>query len=256
MTNNGAAWPDPPAHLELSSGDVHIWHAGLNLPDGAVRRAELTLSTVERARAGRFRFEHDRRRFVAAHGALRAILGRYLETAPEQVQMEQAPGGKPRLPVTANLRDIEFSMAHSQDVALYAVAVAMQVGIDVEYLRPMAEAEQIAARFFAAPEIAALALLAALPEEQRLEGFYTCWTAKEAYTKAIGAGLAYPLPRVEVAIAGGRLAAIDGNADEAARWFVQTFRPAPDHIAALVVESQAPRLSFWRYESSSDLGGS
>jgi 4'-phosphopantetheinyl transferase len=237
-------WLIPPADIALSPDDVHIWRAWLDLPADRVRQAEQTLSPGELAKATRFRFEQDRRRYVAAHSALRAILARYLDMPREEVLLEQARGGKPRLAVAENELGLHFSMADSEDIALYAVVRNADVGVDVELIRPIAEEAQIAAHFFSTAEKAAFAVL---PQEQRLRAFYAYWTVKEAYTKAIGAGLAYPLDRLAVAIEGGGLAVIDGDVDEAARWFSTTFCPRLGYAAAVVVRRLSPQLSLWQY---------
>lgn len=244
--NGAPTWLSAPAEIAIATGEVHIWRAALDLSGDTAQVAGRTLSPAEHARATRFRFERDRTRYIAAHAALRAILARYLDMYPQRIPLEQAAGGKPYVAAAANLRHVQFSMAGCQDLALYAVALAVDVGVDVEMIRPIPEAGRIAARFFSAAEAGTLQ---ALPENQRLHAFYTCWTIKEAYTKAIGAGLAYPLDRVEVAISEKRLAAIDGDAGQAGHWLSTAFSPQPGYTAALVARYPAARLAFWQYHS-------
>ena len=109
----------------------------------------------------------------------------------------------------------------------------------------MPDVEQIAARFFSAGENAALR---ALPEGQRLEAFFNCWTRKEAYVKAVGNGLAQPLDQFQVTLTPGepaRLLKVEDPSEEVPHWFMMAFMPVPGYVAALVVESSDCRLECW-----------
>jgi 4'-phosphopantetheinyl transferase len=120
----------------------------------------------------------------------------------------------------------------------------------LEFVKPIPDAEQIAAHFFSSEENR---VLQALPSTQRLEAFYRCWTRKEAYVKAIGEGLSHPLDRFQVSLAPNtpaRLISVEGSPQEIARWGMISFDPAPGYIAALVVEgpgSEEP-LKHWRFQ--------
>jgi 4'-phosphopantetheinyl transferase len=137
----------------------------------------------EREAAAWFRFPRDRRRFVAARGLLPVLLARYLGAAPAAVAIRRDPGGKPRLDEPADLR---FTVSHSDDLALYAVAWRREVGIDVERIQPALDWARLADRFFSAPERAALAAAGA----HAATTFTRIWVGKEAYLKATGMGLA------------------------------------------------------------------
>jgi 4'-phosphopantetheinyl transferase len=126
-----------------------------------------------------------------------------------------------------------FNLAHSHELAVYAFARHHAVGIDVEYVRELADARQLAARFFSARENAAWL---ALPAGQRAVGFYNCWTRKEAYIKAIGEGLSCPLDQFDVSLAPGepaRLLSIAGDEGAANQWSLWTLSPAPGYVGAL-----------------------
>lgn len=242
MTSPSMRWQRPPASAAVAGGQVHIWRARLDAADSEIVRMAQLLAAAERARAERFRFVQDRRRFVAAHGALRAILGRYLGLAPEQVELEQEPSGKPQLTAASNTAGLQFSLAHSDDLALCAVTQGAPVGIDIEMQRPLPELEMIAQRFFTAGEQAALR---ALGGQAQSDGFYTCWTVKEAYVKAVGLGLAFPLHEVETSPASGHLLAIGADVAEAKRWRVLSFRPAAGYIAALATRQPDISVRFF-----------
>ncbi|HSN88888.1 MAG TPA: 4'-phosphopantetheinyl transferase superfamily protein, partial [Thermoanaerobaculia bacterium] len=117
---------------------------------------------------------------------------------------------------------------------------------DIEFLKPMPDCEQIAERFFSASE---RDVLRELPADRKEEAFFNCWTRKEAYLKAVGTGLAVPLDSFDVTLAPGeppRMLTLEGNAERAARWFFQHFRPAENYIGALAIEGPSPEGGEWR----------
>ena len=167
---------------------MHVWRASLNLPASQIERLGQTLSTDEWSRANRFAFQKDRDHFVAARGILRAILGHYLDEAPNRLRFSYNPFGRPAL--AGEPEGLRFNVSHSHGRALIAVTGGRSVGVDVERIRPDVTYEQLARRFFSPREVAALL---ALPENLRRKAFFTCWTCKEAYVKARGEGLSIPL---------------------------------------------------------------
>ena len=172
------AWRVPQAHPTLMAGDVHVWQAGLDQPDVVLGGLESLLSTNERERAGRFHFERDRRRFVAGRGVLRAIIGAYLGVRPEQVMFGYGQRGKPALAMPLAQGELRFNVSHSHDLALFAFACGQEVGVDLERMRPIVDAEQIAQRFFSVSE---RSILQSLPVERREVAFFICWTRLVAY---------------------------------------------------------------------------
>jgi 4'-phosphopantetheinyl transferase len=110
----------------------------------------------------------------------------------------------------------------------------------------VSSAGTIVQRFFSPGERAAYA---ALPEDQKPEAFYRCWTGKEAYLKALGKGLVH-LARFDTSFAPGkpaRLLCVDGDLDKASNWSLATLDPAPGYVAALAVEGQGWDLECWQY---------
>lgn len=244
-------WRPPPktTSLHLPPDEVHIWRASLDQPPAQVDQLARTLSGDEQRRAARFHFSRDRRRFVVGRGMLRTILGGYLGLPPEAVRFDYGARGKPALaegssPARPALR---FNLAHSEELALYAFAWGREVGIDVERVRPLADADAIVSRFFSAREGASWHRL---PEEERPAAFFRGWTRKEAYIKAVGDGLALPLDRFDVPLGpeeGQQELCIAGDPAEALRWALVAFTPAAGYPAALAVEGWDWRRSYWQY---------
>jgi 4'-phosphopantetheinyl transferase len=233
-----AAWAEPPAPPPLAGDEIHLWRIGLDAAAADV------LSEDERGRAGRFRFERDRRHFAAARGALREILAGYLGEPPERLRFGQSVHGKPVLawPAASSVR---FNVSHSDALALIAVSRGREVGVDVEALRPLPDADALAQRFFSAAERADLARLT---EARRHQAFFSCWTRKEAYLKAIGCGLLQPLDAFDVSVAPEdvdcRLRVPDQPA-EAWHWRLLSLDAGPGYAAAVAGSHSPWRPVFW-----------
>lgn len=188
------------------------------------------LSPDEVARADRFVFEADRRRFVTARGWLRWQVGQMLEQAPETVRFGYRPHGKPYLP---DAPDLHFNLAHSGDRALLGLAQGRALGVDIEQMRPLPDLESIITAFFSPQE--QMAILAQ-PPEQRTAAFFATWTCKEAYLKAVGDGLARPLDSFTVAVAPGlppRLLSVEDHPAEMERWQLEVVAVAAGYKAAV-----------------------
>lgn len=212
----------PEAIFHLAANEIHVWYAGLEHPSAMVSALARSLFADEQQRAGSFHFERDRQRFIVRRGLLRHLLGRYLDIDPAQISLICNPDGKPLL---ATADSIHFNLSHAHERVVYAITRACPVGIDLEYIRPIDEADLIVERFFTADE---RAHYHALPAAQRLDWFFACWTQKEARYKASGRGL---------------FALEETASDEDFPRLVQTFQPAPGYIATLAIAGPEHLLS-------------
>ena len=203
-----------------------------DLDHASVADCYALLDAAERARAARFRFERDRRRYVVRRGRLRTLLAGYLDHEPADVALTVDRFGKPALATGA----LRFNLSHSHGLALYAIAFGIEVGCDLERRDPRLAGADVAARFFSPGEVRALRALA---PARRTEGFFNCWTRKEAYVKARGCGLSLPLDGFDVSLAPGEPAALLRGCDG---WSVAAFAPAPDYHAAVVAAGSDWRL--------------
>jgi 4'-phosphopantetheinyl transferase len=180
----------------LVPGAIHLWEVDL---DHFVFND--VLSEDERARAAKFRFDHDRKRFTSGRTALRLLLAGYLKTNPEKILFSYGPAGKPFVSASP----LSFNLAHSGPHALVGFALEHQIGIDVEQIRQIDDMPLVAQYSFAPGEFRRWQ---ALPADQKTRAFYRCWTRKEAYLKAIGEGIAQRLQKFEVAFEPGAPPAI------------------------------------------------
>lgn len=177
---------------ELSDNYIDIWQVKI----GAVTRLPAhirdSLTPGEREKASRFRFDRDRHRYACSHIALRMILAQRVGVDPGAIRFQTGLAGKPYL---VNQPDIHFNMSQSGDCAMIAIARNREVGIDIQQLNELPSSMDIARNFYTPNEIVELEESA---ENQRLELFYRLWTRKEAFVKAIGEGLRFPLVHCEV----------------------------------------------------------
>jgi 4'-phosphopantetheinyl transferase len=227
--------------------DVHLYRVELALPPGAVRQLETLLSPDELARADRFAHARLRRRFVAGRGQLRLLLARYLHAVPEEIVFAYSPSGKPTLGTApSGPPPLEFNVAHSEDLALMAFTRGRRLGVDVERVREMPDLEEMARRFFAPSELAALL---ALPAAQQTAAFFRIWTRKEAFLKATGEGLSRPLDSFSVAPAvdAPRLLELRDAAEGPAHWQLVHLDPAQDFCGALAVEGAGWALAQFSF---------
>lgn len=237
----------PPIELTLSKSDVHVWRANLDQPPELIQQLAQILSADEVRRAERFYFEQDKERFIVGRGLLRTILSRYLGMAANQLQFCYSTRGKPDLVEHLGGGRLRFNLSHSQALVLYAVTRDRAIGIDVEYIRPIAEADQIVKSFFSDYE---KTVYHNLPPYQKQVAFFNCWTRKEAFIKAIGEGLALPLDQFDVSLTPGepaRLLRIKG--DEASKhWSIKELTIDKNYASALAVEGHDWKLSCWEWQ--------
>ncbi|HYG61106.1 MAG TPA: 4'-phosphopantetheinyl transferase superfamily protein [Thermoanaerobaculia bacterium] len=229
--------------LALPAGEIHVWKVDLNPPAHRVEQLGRLLAPDEWERANRFRFDRHRRQYAVGRGALRMLLGAYTGLPPQGVRFSYGPRGKPFL-APEQAGDLQFNLSNSDEMALVGFVRGLEIGVDLEFMKPMSDLEQISERFFSVPE---RRVLRNLPEEQKPEGFFNCWTRKEAYLKAVGEGLAVPLDSFDVTLAPGepaRMLAVEGDAERATRWFYHHLRPAQDYIGAIALED--PEGREWR----------
>ncbi len=234
--NNQGDWLSPPADLRLQNNEVHVWRSTLDLPTELFANL---LSADEQVRADRFRFAQHRQRFIAGRGILRSLLGRYLKIAPNQLQFIYSEKGKPSL---ANQR-LQFNVAHSQGLALYAVALDRPVGVDLEQVRAIVDLHALTRRFFAPDEHAAICNL---PLDQQPKAFFRYWTCKEAYLKATGEGLA-KLQALEISLDSNQACLTKIPQGTIADWHLRELAPAEEFVGAIVASNQNCSFTYWQF---------
>lgn len=239
-------WSTPTDSLVLYPGVAHVWRVALNPDNSTVSRCEEVLNEEELARADRFNFARDKRRYIVKQAHLKMILGKYyLGCDPRALEFDTNPYGKPFLSGKGHAKDLSFNVSDSNEMALLAVCIKSEIGIDVEFVRSVPDADQISAQFFSQGEHIEYKKLYGAKKQ---EAFFNCWTRKEAFIKAIGKGLSYPLKQVEVSVVPGdqvRVISISGDADKAKHWSLVSMVPAPGYLAAIAVRPRMVDTKFF-----------
>jgi 4'-phosphopantetheinyl transferase len=217
-----------PIHLPQS--EVHIWRASVQRFSGRIATLAGTLSRDELDRADRYHFEGDRQRFLIGRGLLRHLVNRYVEIPPANVNIAYGPFGKPSIGKGCPL---QFNLAHSEDLIVYAFTYRRQLGIDVEKINPSVDALDLAATFCTAPELQALSLLS---NEARQQTFFRLWVRKEAFLKASGEGFFGSPFDFNVS---------DPLLTDESPWRFHDLDVSPDYAAAVVIEGSEVVLRGW-----------
>ncbi|HET7631002.1 MAG TPA: 4'-phosphopantetheinyl transferase superfamily protein [Gemmatimonadaceae bacterium] len=179
--------PTNPAPPLLSGNDIHVWHATLAATPENLSGAMELLPVGERDKTALVASEAQRARLTLSRAWVRGILAKYLNQAGPDIAIRRSPRGKPTVEAGDGAEPLQFSVSHAGDHMLVAVTRSDDVGVDLERMTRVADAERIAARFFARAEYDALL---ALPADQRADAFFRAWVRKEAVVKALGTGIA------------------------------------------------------------------
>jgi 4'-phosphopantetheinyl transferase len=219
---------------------VHVWLISLVATPEQIASSTRLLSPEERQRAGRFRFDCHRERWIQARAHWRRILGAYLACPPEAIELALDAHGKPRLRDPVSQHGLEFNLSHSGDLALFAIALGRRVGVDVE-VTPRLDVRRLSARVLTERERAPLRELSG----PRLEHeFLRCWTRKEAWIKALGEGMSRDLQSFEVLAR----ESVDRGGESAGRpcadscWWLEDLTPSPSAVGCLAAEGGRPAV--------------
>lgn len=251
LPDSSQPWPSPPDQPSLGATDVHVWRLSLEQPPETVAALGKLLSADEQSRAARFHFPKDRQHFIVARGRLRKLLGRYLEIAPRDVCFAYGDHGKPALApeTTRQLTPLEFNLAHSGSLAVYAFTLCGEIGVDLEHIKPEFAGDDIARRFFSPTEVACLDQLSA---DERVLAFFSCWTRKEAFIKAKGMGLSLGLDQFDVTLAPdqeAKLLRTRWDESEASRWSLRALEIGAGYVGAVALEAHDWELSCWELDA-------
>jgi 4'-phosphopantetheinyl transferase len=224
----------------FSEQQIHLWQIPLKPSPWLYQY----LSPDELSRSERFHLDTHRQSYLSARGWLRKILSLYLDLEPQEIRFTCGQFGKPGIDNNNKKYCIEFNLSHSGGLALYGVAIAAAIGIDVEAARPATDYLALAQRWFSRAEAMALA---SLPPDQLQAGFLQIWTTKEAYLKATGEGL-QGLGRVNLAppvnftaLEPGRFRPVLLEATP-----VWQFVPNDDYWAAVAVLGEVRSLRYYQ----------
>ncbi len=235
-------FPMRPASWSLPDGDVHVWCADMRerWPESVLYKL---LSEEEQVRARSFAFEEDRRRYLHAHGFLRILLGRYLDRPPGSVRLTTGRNGKPCLPL--DHKALRFNLSHARSLVLCSMARRHEVGVDIEWRDREFSWRDVASYACSEREQMALSSLAG---PAQVDTFFSWWTLKEAYVKALGAGLELSLDRIDVADEFETRFPTPARGDlRDRRWAMFTIPLGSDYSGALVTEGTPSRVRCFQW---------
>lgn len=229
-------------HLSLQSDEAHVWSVSKKGHEDRVHNYWDILDDLERERAMKFRFLKDRLCFIIARGSLRSLLASYTHTPPEEIEFLYGFNGKPYIDHPSN---IQFNVSHSGDTIVLGFVQKYDIGVDVEYTKRSIEVEKIARLFFSKEEVTSLL---SLDCDYHTQAFYNCWTRKEAFIKALGSGLAFPLDQFVVSLDSTKTATlIDTKWDkkEKEKWVLKSIEPQEDYIGAVSIKGTVNTIQTW-----------
>lgn len=234
-------WNKTISKLNISEGETHIWLLPLELKPNQLTEVKSVLSEDELARAEKFYFDKQRKHFIAIRGLVRKLLGLYLNLNNKEIIFSYNEFGKPYL----ENRLVHFNLSHSHKLALFAVNINYELGVDIEWMHRKSNLLEIGERFFSKNEFAELK---SLPAELQRHGFFNCWTRKESYIKARGRGLAIPLSKFEVSLKPGDPVYLKSTSHEPKainEWTLYAFDPHTEYAAAMTINTKVTKISFW-----------
>lgn len=233
--------------VPLTPETAHIWVVDLSLVDSRLVAYYDLLSEDERDRVSRFKFANDRNNYIVCRAVLRKLSAQYLKMKPQNIGFAYTDFGKPRFALETALK---FNVSHSGDFAVIGFIKNQTIGIDIELIKQDFDVLEIAHNFFSKKEIEALKHL---PKYLNHLGFYRCWTRKEAFIKAEGSGLSFPLDSFSVSIDSDETASLlETNWDEKEKdkWSLYPFVPVQNYLAALAVKSKviSAVVNKWQHD--------
>ena len=214
--------------------ELHVWQIPLISRCQDLQDASKVLAVDERQRAGRFRFDIHRSRYILTHAAVRRILGSYLDQDARSILFEYSTYGKPAIPE----HNISFNLSHAENHALFALARS-RVGIDIEFIRDINNLAELIRMFSPNEQMELLSQ----PLDQRTRTFFQCWTRKEAYIKALGLGFSLPLNSFDVSFTSSEPARLRASRDpivHADDWILYEVAVPPGYVAAAAIEAREP----------------
>jgi 4'-phosphopantetheinyl transferase len=226
MRLDGQSFCDTQARAAPPLTHVETYLVTLDVDPGLRASYEAMLTPEEREHASRFDFVTEAERYIVRRGKLRELLADRLDCEPRDVPLYRSGLGKPCVKGS----DLRFSLSHSGGVALYVFGRDTEIGCDIEWRRPELAKEGLAERFFSDRELKSLR---AVPSSCWVEAFFNCWTRKEAFVKALGFGVTYPLKAFDVSLAPGEPAALLRGP---LGWLLRSFEPLEGLQAAIAVK--------------------
>ena len=223
----------------LNSDVIELWCVFYDrIADERLHRSYRSLmNEAERKQEVRFHFENDRRRYLLTRALVRTVLSRYAPVSPGDWTFSKNEYGRPQISNAEALgAGLSFNISHTRSLIVLGVTRGRALGVDVENIASRSAPIDVADRYFAADEVAALA---GTSVEQQPYRFFEYWTFKESYIKARGMGLSIPLDKFSFSYPSDTSVSLSVHpelADDAQRWLLWQFQPTPEYLVAVCAE--------------------
>jgi 4'-phosphopantetheinyl transferase len=238
-------WKQLPDELTLEMCEAHVWLVSLN--SVAVYGSEHIISSDERIRAERFHQLQHRTEYVVARICLRKIISKYTGIAPDLLRFEYNEYGKPFI-TNETQSNLQFSLSHSNGLALFALTLDNAIGIDIEQINSSYVGADIATKSLTEFELAHFKTLKAVEREHF---FFSCWTRKEAFSKTLGKGLIIDPSQLETCFLTDKIEEKDNlqnkKVSETFRRSFYDLPPINGYAAALMLEGAGQtKIDCWK----------
>ena len=204
-----------------------------------------TLDAEELVKAGRFKFERDRRSYICAHALSRCLLSTYGDAIPQAWRFRANSLGKPEIEEPRLEPSVRFSLSHTNGLVACAATRERDLGLDVECIERDVAVSELAERYFAREEAD---ILRVLDPDARNKAFFCLWTLKEAYIKAVGRGLSMPLDSFAIRLEPLAITFCNPKDGNAADWDFRLLRPQTRHSVAVAVRCGQLSQVNYRHE--------
>lgn len=231
-------------------GEIHLWSSFLDQPEDIINRFFAVLSEEEKYRVNKYKFKSLRDRHTVSKGLLKSLISKYLNIETNEINFVQNEYGKPSLHLELNEIDLQFNVSHSEHLGMFAFTTGQELGIDVESIQEIPNLNQIVDMCFS--DFEKEWFYKSEPGLQK-KLFYKVWTGKEAFIKANGTGLSFPLNEIEFKINSNKtieFQSIHGDLSYRGKWNIFTFNPLPNFISSLVVETNGLKIRRYLWDDA------
>lgn len=233
-------------HQDLLEKTIHIWYCNFDVNRSKIDYYSSLLSKDEKQKASRFKFTKDRECYIITRGILRLLLASYLEVEAKDITFDYTSFAKPFL---AFKNPLKFNVSHSGRMATFAFFLGTEIGVDIERVKADFDVLELAQNFFSKNEIESLEKL---PKEELPQAFFRCWTRKEAFIKAEGSGLSFPLDKFAVSLdddQSAQLLETQWDITEKNKWQLYSFIPAPEYLGAVAVAQSNAQINYHNWDA-------
>lgn len=244
---NYASWKSPSEKMIIKDNIIHIWRSFLFSQKSNIGQYWQSLSLEEQQKASLFHFQKDLNYFICRRGILRSILSRYLNSKPNIIKFNLGEFGKPFLSNKPKDNCLNFNLSFSEDLLILAISLEREVGIDIEKINAEFPVDEVARQCFSQAE---RSVLKSVSQTKKHEIFFSYWTRKEAYLKAIGKGFSHFANNDDNYLKDNpsRVAYIKSGSGKHLKWWINNLVPYTGYIGAIAAEKKPEQIKYIQFQ--------